>query len=204
MSSVKEDWILWANRFQTEHITLLKRVQEVESHATQIPTLQSQLDKLANGYKGLQQSNDQLGERTLHLEENAAERYKNTEEELSALRARVTALEQEKENASCELKRWKSQALALLEKEYGQVQQEILQWKTQMEATQAQRAETRSSTGSKDIFDQNTNLLDTVFHRPSPKRMPIYTVPRSGKPIDTFVQCSVHFPKPPRLTSLCF
>ena len=167
MPSVKEDWILWANRFQTEHITLLKRVQEVETHTSQIPQLQNQIDKLADGHRKAQQSTTALTERTLRLEEDTSECQQNTTQELTALRAKVVALEKEKEDAQMQLEQWKSQAVALLEKEYEQARQELYHWKTQIETqrqTETHAGEAPAS-GDKDMLNQPEPFVESGYHR---------------------------------------
>lgn len=178
MSSVREDWILWANRFQTEHITLLKRVQEVETHTSQIPHLQNQIDKLADGHKKIQQSTTSLTERALRLEEDTSEYQQNATQELSALRAKVVALEKEKEDAHLELEQWKSQTVALLEKEYEQARQELYHWKTQIESQR--QTDTcvgkAPASGDKEMLSQPASLLG-LGHRWLRKRESLRKLP---------------------------
>ena len=175
MSSIKEDWILWANRFQTEHITLLKRVQEVERHTSHIPQLQTQIDNLADGHKMIQQSTTSLAARTLRLEGNTSSFQQDTTQELTELRAKVTALEKEKEDAHLELVQWKSQAVALLEKEYEQARQELYRWKTQIETqsqNEIQHKNTQASGDKEMLNEPNFPLEAAPHHRPRKRRLP--------------------------------
>ena len=168
MSSVKEDWILWANRFQTEHISLLARVQDVETRTLQVPKLQDQIDKLSECQNQNRQAQDTLRERTLRLEEDVLADRQNISAEVSALRTRIAALEEEKRDAQRELEEWKSQAIALLERGNGQVRQELKEWKTQLD-TQIQEARFSQPKNSPNT---TTAILQDPLERPIQRRSP--------------------------------
>ena len=179
MSSVKEDWILWANRFQTEHINLLARVQDVETRTLQVPKLQDQIDKLSEWQDGSRQIHESLRERTRRLEEDVLADRQNTSTEVSVLRTKITALEEEKRDARRELEEWKSQAIALLEKENGQVRQELMEWKTQL-GTHIQEARLSQPKNSPNT---TTATLQDQYERPVQRRSPHtrYGYPTDGK-----------------------
>lgn len=162
MSYAKDDWILWANRFQTEHITLLKRVQEVETQTSQLPQLQTQLDKLGDGQRTIQQSNAALVDRTSRLDEAMSDNQQKTTRELSTLQTKIAALEKEKEDALSELEQWKSQAVALLEKDYEHARQELYRWKTQIDTQRWNPTQIENPTngGDKETLNQTGSVLE--------------------------------------------
>ena len=107
MSFPDKEWILWAKRFQIEHINLLTRVKAVEELAAKITSLEEETKDLAASSNHLQEQNNVLKDRLRQLEEDAVSREPAYRKHSEQLKTKVASLEDTISRLIKSEKRWR-------------------------------------------------------------------------------------------------